>query len=256
MVRDITDRMNRREEFDATKRVVLRGWPNVGKSSLWNALIGKPRAIVTDRAGTTRDYLTSRLELDGISCILVDTAGIEFETTGLVGLAAQEAAEKQTQQCDLLVLCLDGTRELNPWERAELKRTSGRPRIIVSTKGDLPVQMESIDTAIRTSARTGTGLSELREVLHNELVSCRQAQAGVIGSYSHTMPSERAAGCGIPRTCGPIGSAIFGGRVDRRGTSVCPGRTRQGRGSRLHGRLARSHFWPVLHREVGRMASP
>ena len=87
----IARKMVSRTETAHHPRVVLVGRPNSGKSSLFNALIGRPGALVSDHPGTTRDYLTADLHLDGLDCRLIDTAGVETDaasgaTSGATGV--------------------------------------------------------------------------------------------------------------------------------------------------------------------------
>ena len=133
--------MGSRREAAELVRVVLVGWPNTGKSSLFNALAGKTGALVSGEPGTTRDYLTSELDLDGAKCLLVDTAGIEPAPAGPdedLRRAVQAASDKQSRAADLRILCLDSTRPLNPWERDQLA-SDDVSRLVVLTKIDLIV---------------------------------------------------------------------------------------------------------------------
>ena len=127
-----------RGDSAATFRAVLVGWPNVGKSSLFNALADCEGAIVSAIPGTTRDYLTATLDLDGIACELIDTAGVEPRTSNhSVATEAQEMTVRGREQSDLQILCLDSTRALNEWETAELPAATSA-RIVVLTKCDSP----------------------------------------------------------------------------------------------------------------------
>ncbi len=138
----------RRESVDLV-RVVLIGWPNAGKSSLFNALLGRTGALVSAVPGTTRDYLTAELELDesadsSVRCLLVDTAGVEPSSPASadpVRQAAQAASANQDRQADIRILCLDSTRPSNAWEERQLADAAeGKDGglIVVLTKADLP----------------------------------------------------------------------------------------------------------------------
>ncbi len=168
----------------ATERVraVLAGWPNVGKSSLFNALAGKMGALVSDHPGTTRDYLTAELELDGATCLLIDTAGVEPGPAGAdrpVRLAAQAAALEQSRQADVEVFCLDSTRAVNAWERARLAQDRAG-RLLVLTKVDLPQRTDFSGGAVRTSSVTGEGLDALRARLREAVVTAGTAGLDVV----------------------------------------------------------------------------
>ncbi|MEX2138064.1 MAG: tRNA modification GTPase [Pirellulales bacterium] len=142
-------------------RVAIVGWPNAGKSSLFNALAGYERSIVSTIAGTTRDYLQATVKLGGLECVLVDTAGFEDAAQpGSIPAEAQRMAEVQTQQADLRLWCIDATRPLNPWEQERLQHDSAA--LLVLTKCDHPKTVSLNRPAVETSAATSAGLAELR----------------------------------------------------------------------------------------------
>lgn len=117
--------------------VAIVGAPNVGKSSLFNALLNASRAIVTDLPGTTRDVLTERVDMGGLSLALVDTAGLR-ETTDVVEREGVERARQALAVADLVVVVLDGSRPVDEEDRATLAVTAGRRRVVVVNKADLP----------------------------------------------------------------------------------------------------------------------
>ncbi len=169
VVEVIQQQLRSRDRADNVPRVVLVGSPNVGKSSLLNALVADHAAIVSAVSGTTRDYVSRRLALGDRDVVLIDTAGVESvtELTGMP-IAAQAMTESSQQQASLLVLCLDATRPLNDWEANELRRDPGVPRLIVRTKTDL--SCDAADTpweSIGTSSMAGLGLCELRQAIHD-----------------------------------------------------------------------------------------
>jgi tRNA modification GTPase len=138
-VAGLARQMRSRREAAEMVRAALVGWPNTGKSSLFNALAGKTGALVSAEPGTTRDYLTTELDLEGAKCLLIDTAGIEAEQGGPeedLRRAVQAASNKQRRAADLRILCLDATRPLNPWERENLS-ADDPGRLLVLTKIDL-----------------------------------------------------------------------------------------------------------------------
>ena len=140
----------------------ILGTPNVGKSSLLNALLGRERAIVTDIPGTTRDTIEEKAVVGGVLLRLIDTAGIrdaadEVERLGVErSLAAAEGAE-------LALLVLDGSRELTDADRSALEAAQRVPRLLIlRNKSDLPQASGGFGRpAIPISARTGEGLPEL-----------------------------------------------------------------------------------------------
>jgi len=176
--------MKSRSEAAATIRAVLLGWPNCGKSSLFNALLARPRALVSGQPGTTRDYLTAELDLDGVECLLVDTAGAEPEAggrPGSIGQAAQAAARGQRQQADLRILCIDGGRPLNRWEQARLVERSPR-RLVVLTKSDLAASAEPGVWDVRTSSLTGEGIGTLRRQLREAALESAGPETRVVAA--------------------------------------------------------------------------
>lgn len=119
----LKQRMATRDAEVGEPRVVLMGRPNVGKSSLLNALAENQAALVAGQPGTTRDYLTCRLDFGSLSCVVVDTAGvIEPETEDAVATAAQAKTSEQNRQADVRILCLDATRPPDQWEQDQLLR--------------------------------------------------------------------------------------------------------------------------------------
>jgi tRNA modification GTPase len=144
--------------------VVIVGRPNAGKSSLFNALVGSARAIVTEIPGTTRDVLTERVDIGGLPVTLVDTAGLR-ESRDVIEAEGVERARQAQQIAALSIVVLDLAIGLTDEDRA-LPRTG--PTIVVASKSDLPRQWSAADLAIapeeliEVSALTGAGLDRLR----------------------------------------------------------------------------------------------
>src|SRR5215510_10861810 len=150
-------------------KVAIAGRPNVGKSSLFNSLVERERAIVTDIPGTTRDTLTEATELEGIPVILTDTAGLRETTDGIETLGI-ERTRRAMSDSDLVLVVLDGSEEVGPADRALINQTENTRRIVVMNKSDLPgfnVPAGCIDELqpINVSARTGEGLATLRSAI-------------------------------------------------------------------------------------------
>ena len=143
-------------------RVAIVGRPNVGKSSLMNALLGSDRAIVTAAAGTTRDIIDEKLSMDGMPVRLIDTAGIreaqdEAEQIGVV------RARAALQGADVVCLVLDASVKTAEQDRALLAETESENRIVLLNKCDLPQACDYLGEAIRISTKTGEGLEALKE---------------------------------------------------------------------------------------------
>lgn len=165
-------------------RVVLVGSPNVGKSSLFNVLVGESGALVSHLPGTTRDYLTAELDFDGTRCLLVDTAGVEqggSSTLAEPDLAAQTVASQQHEQARLRILCLDATRPISDWEAALLAEPSSS-RLVVLTKTDVAPPPFPVPDAIPTSSATGAGIEALRAELGRLLLAVASPEMGAVAS--------------------------------------------------------------------------
>ena len=162
VVARLTDQLRERDRTDAAPHIVLVGAPNAGKSSLFNARVGRHAALVSEQPGTTRDYLSARLDVGGILCELIDTAGVEIATVAdPLSDAAQQLARERNEGADLRVLCLDGSRPLDDGVQRQLPGNDSQ--IVLITKCDLPQAAGTRPAAaIETSAATGQGLDELK----------------------------------------------------------------------------------------------
>ena len=146
-------------------QAAIVGRPNAGQSSLFNALAGAGRAIVTESPGTTRDLVTEVVDVDGIPLTLVDTAGIRegagdpVEREGIArAIAAREVAH-------VAIVVLDGSQPLTGDDRAILAATERRPRVVVASKSDLAPAWTADDPGVdvvAVSAKTGNGLDRFR----------------------------------------------------------------------------------------------
>ena len=135
-----------------TFRVALVGEPNAGKSSLFNALVGDDAAIVSPTAGTTRDYLTARLTLDGVEVELIDTAGWQAAADA-IDAKAQQLGRAEAGRADLVLWCVPVTDPVDEARRAEFSR-AGVDALLVRTKSDL-----GSARAGRASDGTGSSLT-------------------------------------------------------------------------------------------------
>src|ERR1041384_5634576 len=118
-------------------KIAITGRPNVGKSSLFNSLIERESAIVTDIPGTTRDTLSEAIDLEGIPVILTDTAGVRETTDGIETLGIQRT-RRAMGDSDLVLVVLDGSSELGPSDHELLNQTEHARRLVVRNKSDLP----------------------------------------------------------------------------------------------------------------------
>lgn len=156
------------------RRLAIVGQPNVGKSSIFNALLGYGRAIVSASPGTTRDLLTEACSVDGIPLTLVDTAGWR-ESDDEVEAEGIRRAKRAAAAADVSLLVLDGSAPLGGADLALLSALGG-PAVVAVNKCDLgdawPLSAleRRSDLAVRVSASTGAGLDGLRHALARALV--------------------------------------------------------------------------------------
>ena len=158
----LAGRLQARDRPEGHPTVVLVGRPNVGKSRLFNALLGTSRALVSPHPGTTRDYLEAVCDCDGLPVSLVDTAGVEVPRDP-IETRAQAFRADQAARADLLLECvaLDGDAE--NWSIPPA--LPGRPRLLVGTRADLAPDGLAPPNVVATSAATGAGLDALRQAI-------------------------------------------------------------------------------------------
>ncbi len=143
------------------------GKPNVGKSSLFNALLSLDRAIVTDIAGTTRDVLRETLDL-GIPVTLVDTAGIrENEDVSTVEKIGIEYSKQSLDEADLVLFVYDASQGLSPEDKEVLELLKDKNHIVIANKSDLVSARQA--NVVYISALTGEGVLELKESLKKKV---------------------------------------------------------------------------------------
>jgi tRNA modification GTPase len=201
--------------------LAIVGRPNAGKSSLFNRLVERDRAIVTATPGTTRDTITERISLDGIPLELVDTAGLRADPGGNLGegqgegrvegvgespsAGLHEGLEEAEQlgirrsrealaDAALVVVVLDATQPLNDEERRLLTAVQGRPALVVVNKNDLVDEMGESSRlqsdcaglpVLATSALTGEGIAELRGRILTLATGGAAAEPGILTSLRH-----------------------------------------------------------------------
>lgn len=158
-------------------KTAIVGQPNVGKSSLLNALLEENKAIVTDIPGTTRDIVEAYLNVEGIPFQLLDTAGIR-ETEDIVEKIGVERSKSSIQEADLVLMLIDSSRELEAEELALIESIKDKKVIYVLNKIDLnPVITQEIlegyvggANIVRISARLQNGLDELRRAMKDFVI--------------------------------------------------------------------------------------
>jgi tRNA modification GTPase len=176
------------ERLRAGALVVIAGRPNAGKSSLFNALLGHERALVTEIPGTTRDTIEASVDVDGWPIRLADTAGLRESDDRLERLGI-EVSHRYLDAADLVLLCIEGTRVPEPDERSLL---DDYPSVLVRTKSDLA----PIDRDLAVSVRTGRGLDRLRTTVVERLFGDLETYADLepmLTRERHRVALERAA---------------------------------------------------------------
>ena len=151
---------------------VISGKPNVGKSTMMNALLGRDRAIISHIPGTTRDIIEERLVLEGIPLRLVDTAGLR-ETECEIEQEGVRRALSHIQKADIHLYLIDASQPLDEHDRKQLAELKSEKCIVVLNKIDLgnAVQPEQISdmTAVRTSLVKGDGVDEVRLLITEKI---------------------------------------------------------------------------------------
>ena len=156
-------------------RTAIVGRPNVGKSSLLNALLKEERAIVSEYAGTTRDVIEEQLLLDGVPLVLADTAGIR-STEDYVERLGVERSRRLLEEAELVICVLDGSQPLTAEDREVLAQAGGRECVVIINKSDLPRHEDMAllppllpqgAAVLELSAKTRSGVEEFAAWLKN-----------------------------------------------------------------------------------------
>jgi tRNA modification GTPase len=182
-------------------KTAIVGRPNVGKSSLLNALLEHDRAIVTDTPGTTRDVIEEYLNVQGIPIKIMDTAGIR-EVKGLAEKEGVKRSLSVMKDADLVIVVLDGSKGLTAADR-QLIETSRRKRkrhqvntLLVINKTDLPQKIrmqKSTGDVVRISAKHGTGLDGLKAKIAETALNGRPddtTDTGTVTNARHVLALE------------------------------------------------------------------
>jgi len=180
--------------------LAIVGRPNVGKSSLFNRLVERERAIVTAQPGTTRDLVSETVSIGGIPVELVDTAGIRRALDEAESIGIKKSMEALAD-ADLVLVVIDKTQPLNEEDQELLRQIEARPAIVVENKSDLPsscgdgrlarpVERSSATPTtpvIPTSALTGEGIPALRAAILHHVAgdSTTQQESGFLTSVRH-----------------------------------------------------------------------
>jgi tRNA modification GTPase len=202
-------------------RVVLVGPPNIGKSSLFNAIVGRDAALVADEAGTTRDWIAARLDADPTepACLLVDVAGVVASAAddgvgtvadGPVERAAAERARAEITRADVVVACIDAASaaatDLPPLP-------ANTPRIDVLTRCDLatPPGTPEFASAWCTSSRSGDGIATLKSAILSAVANLPGGRSPATLRMQVGVAAAREA---VTAACTAVESAGKGGACD------------------------------------------
>lgn len=157
---EMIDKAQRFRVIKEGLKTAIVGKPNVGKSSLLNALLNKDKAIVTDIAGTTRDLVEDDVRLDNITLHLIDTAGIR-ESDDVVEKIGIKRSLKAIEEAELVILVIDASKDMDEEDKELLELTKDKDRIIVYNKTDMNDDVKGI----KVSALNGD-ISELKNYLN------------------------------------------------------------------------------------------
>jgi tRNA modification GTPase len=153
-------------------KLAIVGRPNVGKSSLFNALVGYERAIVSEIQGTTRDFIEESLKIKDIPVILLDTAGLR-DTEDKIEKIGIEKAQEKINEADIILFVIDASSGFTEEDKKIYDKIKDKPHIIVVNKSDLnnkPIDFfEKYDNIVYTSAINNQGIKELEEKIITSL---------------------------------------------------------------------------------------
>lgn len=170
-------------------RVVIMGRPNAGKSTLFNALLGHDRAIVTNIAGTTRDVIEESFVLDGVPLRVLDTAGLR-ETECLIEQEGIRRARAHAGAADIAVYLIDSSQPVSGEDREHLEKLDSRRTVVVFNKADVRASDFEFRvpgySPVEASLRSGKGLEEIKAAV------TRKLEAGIdLHTPAHAVISER-----------------------------------------------------------------
>jgi tRNA modification GTPase len=163
--------------------VALVGRPNVGKSSLFNSLLGHSRAIVTAVPGTTRDTINESVDMNGVPVVLVDTAGIRASDDEIEMIGVDRTRQKAAD-ADLVIAVIDGSEPLTDEDQAVLEEIRSKPHVIALNKSDLDqfsiAHSVVANGHVSVSAKTGAGIDDLRAAILRPFEDGKSTTSGLL----------------------------------------------------------------------------
>jgi len=151
-------------------QVAIIGKPNVGKSSVLNALIGSDRAIVSDIAGTTRDIVCETITHNGIKIKFSDTAGIRDSSDTIEQIGIQKS-KAEAMQADIVLAIFDASQQMDNYDKQILTIAQQKKHIIVLNKSDQPLHEQLLPNALLVSAKTGENIQTIKQQILSLILS-------------------------------------------------------------------------------------
>lgn len=222
-INELLETTRRGKIYQEGLRTVIVGRPNVGKSSLLNALLGEERALVTAIPGTTRDSIEEYLNLRGIPLRIVDTAGLR-QSEDLIEQLGIQRTRAFMASADLILFLLDASQPFTQQDQEILLNLPAVPVIVVVNKIDLPQVMDSLEwrslvanfPVVPISAKDHTGMDSLEEAIERLVLqhSANMGESGVVVNSRHgdkllraknaILNAQQALREGLPLECSVI----------------------------------------------------
>lgn len=173
--------------------VLIVGKPNVGKSSLLNALLARDRAIVTDVPGTTRDTVEDSFSINGIKVNIIDTAGIH-DTVDFVERIGVEKSKQLINKADIILFVTDSSKAETNEDEHIFKLIKNKPYIKIANKADISKVTKPADSnTIIVSSVTGAGIEELKQKIYSQFASPNIVESGIIITNARHLQALKTA---------------------------------------------------------------
>jgi tRNA modification GTPase len=200
-IEELISAYSQRKIWHEGMAAVIVGRVNVGKSSIFNRLLSKERALVTPIPGTTRDMIESGISIKGIPIQLIDTAGIR-KVRGMVEKKGLGLTKARLASADIILLVIDGSRALNKYDLDPLRKAAKKRVVVVINKIDLPQKLNEQKLKpifgniprVYVSALTGEGFNELADTIHAFIMSNTtiMSSAPIVPNMRHARALQQA----------------------------------------------------------------